>query len=74
MYGPLGIGGFIDSKQIKLKEIMAGGTGSSSLILDMPTESPGKYEFASTNIVAISGLSQALKEIDTDNLKEEQNW
>ena len=72
LYGPLGIGGFIDSKQIKLKEIMAGGTGSSSLILDMPTESPGKYEFASTNIVAISGLSQALKEIDTDNLKEEQ--
>ena len=51
---------------------MAGGTGSNSLILDMPAESPGRYEFASTNIVAVAGLSQALTEIDYSNLLDEE--
>ncbi len=72
LYGPLGIGGFVDCGQIKLNEIMAGGTGSNSLILDMPLESPARYEFASTNIVAVAGLSRALKEIDTNNLVSEE--
>lgn len=71
LYGPLGIGGFVDSGKVKLSEIMAGGTGSNSLILDMPSESPDKYEFASNNIVAIAGLNQALKEVDYTNLAEE---
>lgn len=51
---------------------MAGGTGSNSLILDMPSESPERYEFASSNIVAIAGLSQAIKEIDSDKLIKEE--
>ena len=68
LYGPFGIGGFVDSGRIKLEEVMAGGTGSNSLVLDMPSESPDRYEFASTNIVAVAGLNQALKEIDYDNL------
>lgn len=68
LYGPLGIGGFITNGKVKLDELMAGGTGSNSLILDMPAESPDRYEFASTNIVAVAGLSQALTEIDYGNL------
>ncbi len=68
LYGPLGIGGFIANGKVKLDELMAGGTGSNSLILDMPAESPDRYEFASTNIVAVAGLSQALTEIDYGNL------
>ena len=71
LYGPLGIGGFVTSGKVKLNEVMAGGTGSNSLVLDMPSESPDRYEFASTNIVAVAGLSQALKEVDYSNLLEE---
>lgn len=72
LYGPLGIGGFVDAGKIKINQIMAGGTGSNSLILDMPSESPERYEFASANIVAITGLSQAIKEIDVNKLIEEE--
>lgn len=71
LYGPLGIGGFVTSGKIKLNEVLVGGTGSNSLVLDMPAESPERYEFASTNIVAVAGLSQALKEVDYSNLLEE---
>ena len=72
LYGPLGIGGFVDAGKIKINQIMAGGTGSNSLMLDMPSESPERYEFASSNIVAIAGLSQAIKEIDSDKLIKEE--
>ena len=72
LYGPLGIGGFVDSGHVKLGQVMAGGTGSNSLMLDMPSESPERYEFASANIVAITGLSQAIKEIDVNKLIEEE--
>lgn len=71
LYGPLGIGGFVESGKVKLNEIMAGGTGSNSLVLDMPSETPDKYEFASTNIVAVAGLNQALKEVDYKNITNE---
>lgn len=71
LYGPLGIGGFVTSGKIKLNEVLVGGTGSNSLVLDMPAESPERYEFASTNVVAVAGLSQALKEVDYSNLLEE---
>ena len=71
LYGPLGIGGFVTSGKIKLNEVLVGGTGSNSLVLDMPAESPERYEFASTNIVAVAGLSQGLKEVDYSNLLEE---
>lgn len=71
LYGPLGIGGFVTSGKIKLNEVLVGGTGSNSLVLDMPAESPERYEYASTNIVAVAGLSQALKEVDYSNLLEE---
>ena len=72
LYGPVGIGGFVTNGKVKLNELMAGGTGSNSLILDMPAESPDRYEFASTNIVAVAGLSQALTEIDYSNLLDEE--
>lgn len=62
LYGPLGIGGFIDVNKIPLKEFIVGGTGSDSLNLEMPVSSPNKYESASSNIVAIAGLKAALAE------------
>lgn len=68
LYGPVGIGGFIDSSDIMLDTYFTGGTGSDSLNLDMPKESPDRYEASSTNVVAIAGLNQALKEIDSKKI------
>lgn len=66
LYGPLGIGGFVDFKKSKLHEVIVGGTGSNSLSLDMPKDSPYKYESSSCNVVAVAGLHAALNEVDIE--------
>lgn len=66
LYGPMGIGGFVDFKKERLQEVIVGGTGSNSLSLDMPKESPYRYESSSCNIVAVAGLHTALKEVDIE--------
>lgn len=66
LYGPFGIGGFITTGKVKLKDYIVGGTGSDSLNLDMPEGYPAKYESSSSNIVAIAGLNAALKEINVE--------
>ncbi len=64
LYGPMGIGGFINCSDYKLMTFFTGGTGSDSLNLSMQEKSPNRYEASSMNIVAIAGLNQALKEVD----------
>lgn len=64
LYGPFGIGGFINVTGIPLDVFISGGTGSNSLDLNMPTGSESKYESSSQNIVAIAGLNAALKSLD----------
>lgn len=59
--GPFGIGGFVIEKSIRLDHVLTGGTGSDSLNLKMPEESPNRYEASSENIVAVAGLNAALK-------------
>ena len=59
--GPFGIGGFVIRKGLVLYQAFTGGTGSDSLNLKMPEESPNRYEAGSANIVAIAGLNAALK-------------
>ena len=59
--GPLGIGGFVIRKGVKLSEHLVGGTGSDSLNLEMPEDAPYRYEAGSPNIVAIAGLEKALE-------------
>lgn len=66
LYGPFGIGGFIDNSSIELKPYIVGGTGSNSLDLSMPKGSPAMYESASVNIVAIAGLQAALMNLNID--------
>lgn len=74
LYGPLGIGGFINVGGIKLDIFIAGGTGSDSLNLDMPSGNEAMYEAASGNIVAIAGLNAALNELNVkENLSYEQH-
>lgn len=64
LYGPFGIGGFIINKQLSLKQIFTGGTGSNSLNLSMPEQGAERYEAASTNITAIAGLHASLLELN----------
>ena len=44
LYGPFGIGGFIYHSKYRLKHMIAGGTGSDSLNLEMPEEGTVGYE------------------------------
>ena len=69
LYGPLGIGGFVDVNNIPLQEFIVGGTGSDSLSLEMPLNSPLKYESASINIVAVAGLRAAIHEVVFDDFE-----
>ena len=64
--GPFGIGGFIIRKEVSLKCILTGGTGSDSLNLAMPQAAPEKYEAGSENIVAVAGLHAALGWLQTN--------
>lgn len=72
LYGPFGIGGFINVSNVMINPVITGGTGSDSLNLDMPKESEIRYEPASSNIVAIAGLKAALENINpNENRKKE---
>lgn len=72
LYGPFGIGGFINVGNIELEEFIVGGTGTDSLNLNMPDDKEGKYESASKNIVAIAGLNAALKILAQRELYEKE--
>ncbi|MFT4142832.1 MAG: aminotransferase class V-fold PLP-dependent enzyme [Mobilitalea sp.] len=72
LYGPLGIGGFINVSHIPLKTFVTGGTGSDSLNLDMPDGIEAKYEVASSNISAIAGLNAALKVLDVNDIRSKE--
>ena len=72
LYGPFGIGGFINISGIPLQEFIVGGTGSDSLNLNMPQSGSGKYEAASVNIPAIAGLNSALDGLDVQCMFEKE--
>lgn len=72
LYGPLGIGGFINVTGVSLNTFITGGTGSDSLNLDMPTGGESQYEAASSNIVAIVGLNAALKAVDIEKSRTQE--
>ena len=63
LYGPFGIGGFFIRHGKQLRPYLAGGTGSDSLNLNMPSKPPIMYEAASPNIVAAGGVLAALEEV-----------
>ena len=68
LYGPIGIGGYINVSDIPLDVFITGGTGSDSLNLDMPENYETKYEPASKNIVAIAGLNEALRVLNQEKI------
>lgn len=72
LYGPFGIGGFINITNIPLEVYITGGTGSDSLNLDMPEGNETRYESSSSNIVAIAGLHAALDCLDITRHRERE--
>ena len=60
LYGPFGVGGFINISGVPLDTFVVVGTGSDSLNLEMPLGNEARYESSSPNIVAIAGLNAAL--------------
>lgn len=72
LYGPLGIGGFVNVLGIPLDVFISGGTGSDSLNLEMPDGKESRYESSSCNIVAIAGLNAALKNINPEFCMEQE--
>ncbi len=66
LYGPFGVGGFIELRGNKLNPVIVGGTGSNSLNLEMPSESPNRFESSSPNIVAIAGLYAAMEALHSE--------
>ncbi len=73
LYGPFGIGGFVNVSRVFLNEFITGGTGSDSLNLSMPDGLEAKYEASSVNISAIAGLNAALKALNPgENYKHEK--
>lgn len=68
LYGPLGIGGFVNLSGVLLDTFITGGTGSDSLNLDMPIDREGRYEAASCNVVAVAGINAAIKGINIKDL------
>lgn len=72
LYGPFGVGGFISlNSNIKLNEVITGGTGSDSTNLEMPEDSETYFEAGSYNSYSIAGLNAALKwikEVGSENI------
>lgn len=69
LYGPFGIGGYINnSKKVTLNEFIVGGTGSDSTNLNMPEIEPYRYEAGSYNIQAIAGLNAAIRWIKNEGV------
>lgn len=67
LYGPFGVAGFIKNRNLKLKPFLAGGTGSNSLVLDMP-EGMNGLEPSSPNIIAMAGLYAGLQFIKKETI------
>lgn len=79
LYAPLGVAGIISSFNIKLNPLIYGGTGVDSANQSLPDAIPERYEVASPNVMALSGLHAALdwiKKIGINNIyqTEQQNY
>lgn len=61
LYSPLGIAGIVSSFAIKPEPLLFGGTGVDSANPSLPESIPERYEVASPDIMAISGLNASLK-------------
>ena len=61
LYGPTGTGLLISNGKYALSTIIEGGTGSSSALLQMPSEMPERLESGTLNTVGIIGLGEGMR-------------
>ncbi len=68
LMGPQGTGGLYVSKNVNLKPLMSGGTGSKSGLLSQPDIKPDKYESGTLNTPGIVGLGAGVEFINNTGL------
>lgn len=69
LYASFGVGGFVCNSDYPLKSVLTGGTGADSLNLDISSEIPSGFEFASPNILAIASLNSSLDWLHTETIE-----
>lgn len=72
LYSSFGVAGFIITGDYELRTTIFGGTGSDTLNSKMPDTLPGRYEAGSKNAVAIIGLNESCKWIETTNVEQKE--
>ena len=72
MYGPFGVGGFINLTNCQLKIIKAGGTGSDSLNHFMPEQGGVRFESGSQNVPAIYSTLTGYNWVKTKDIFEHE--
>jgi len=60
LYGPTGTGLLITDGKFPLSTVIEGGTGTSSALLEQPSEMPERLESGTINTVGIIGLGEGL--------------
>ncbi|MBO5469402.1 MAG: aminotransferase class V-fold PLP-dependent enzyme [Lachnospiraceae bacterium] len=73
MYGPFGIGGYVNNTGLSLQPLLYGGTGTDSLNLNMPPGISG-LEPGSPNIIALAGLRAGLTYLKEHSEIEKREW
>ena len=68
LLGPQGTGALIINKNVALKELKYGGTGSQSHSLEQPQFLPDKFESGTLNTPGIVGLNSGLKFIEDEGI------
>ncbi len=72
LYGPFGVGGFINLNDLKLKIVKSGGTGSDTLNHDMPDSKHERYESGSLNVPAAYGVLEGIKWLKKNDVKKHE--
>ena len=60
LYGPVGTGLLLLNENVNLDTLMEGGSGSNSLELSMPIDTPDRFESGTLNSIGIIGLGKGL--------------
>lgn len=69
LYGPTGTGLLVSDGQFKLKPLMEGGTGSTSLELEQPDFMPDCLESGTVNTFGIAGLEAGIAFVEKTGLR-----
>ncbi len=73
LYGPFGVGGFVNGSGMDLEPVILGGNGSDSLNLDLPEKGIERYEIGSPNLPAMAALGKAVELVVSEHEKRLQH-